>query len=91
MAFFVYILRSEKDGGLYLGHTRDLDRRLIQHNSPGRKTYTAKRGPWKLVHSEVHESRSEAMSRERFLKSHAGAHEKKCLAGKEEPGETSRG
>jgi putative endonuclease len=81
MEYFVYILRSTKDGSLYVGHTSNLDRRLCQHNNPDGKSYTAKRGPWVLVHSEQQVDRSSAMRRERFLKSHAGAHEKKCLSG----------
>ena len=33
MAYFVYVLRSEKDGRLYKGQTSDLDRRIKQHSS----------------------------------------------------------
>ena len=80
MGFVVYILRSKKDGSLYVGHTNDLARRLAEHNNPLGKSYTAKRGPWELVHSEDHPDRSTAMNREHYLKSHAGAHEKKQLA-----------
>ncbi len=87
MAFVVYIVRSEKDGSLYVGQTGNLGRRLQEHNSPNHKTYSAKRGPWVLVHSEEHPTRSACVGRERFLKSHAGAHEKKRLIGLfEEPG-----
>ena len=80
MGFVVYILRSNNDSSLYVGHTNDLGRRLVQHNDPLEKSYTAKRGPWELAHSEEHPDRSTAMNRERYLKSHAGAHEKKQLA-----------
>jgi hypothetical protein len=31
--FFMYILRSDKTGRLYTGHTSDLSRRLAEHNS----------------------------------------------------------
>jgi len=31
--FYVYILKSEKDGKLYIGYTNDLKRRLEEHNS----------------------------------------------------------
>ena len=81
MRFYVYILRSRKDGGLYIGHTNNLARRIWQHNSPWKKTYTSGRGPWDLVHFEVYSSRIQAVRRELFLKSHAGASEKKKLAG----------
>ena len=81
MAFYIYIIRSQKDNSLYVGHTNDLQRRLDQHNNPNGKSYTSRRGPWKLLHHEKFSTRSEAMNRERFLKSHAGSHEKKVLAG----------
>ena len=80
MRFYVYILRSRKDGSLYIGHTNNLARRILQHNSRGKKTYTSSRGPWDLVHFEVYSSRIQAVRRELFLKSHAGAFEKKKLA-----------
>ena len=72
MVFCVYILQSLKDGGLYIGHTQDLPRRLNEHNDQYKKTYTARRGPWRLLHCEEYRTRSEAVQRERFLKSHAG-------------------
>ncbi|MDD5327856.1 MAG: GIY-YIG nuclease family protein [Phycisphaerae bacterium] len=81
MQFYVYILRSCKGESLYIGHTNNLARRICQHNSPGKKTYTSARGPWDLVHFEVYSSRTQAVRRELFLKSHAGASEKKRLAG----------
>ena len=81
MTFVVYILRSDRDGGLYIGHTANLTRRLQQHTNPHAKSYSAKRGPWTLVHCEEHPDRGVAMKRERFLKSTAGAREKKRLAG----------
>ena len=71
MAFFVYIIENAA-GKLYIGHTDHLDRRLDQHNSPDGKThlgkYTHKHGPWKLVWSEPHPSRSSACQREKEIK-----------------------
>jgi len=78
---FVYILRSLRTGALYVGHTKDLQRRLMQHNNTGSKSYTAKRGTWELTHAEEHPDRRSAMARERQLKSCAGAPEKRALAG----------
>ncbi len=54
------------------GQTSDLDRRLREHNDPclGKSPYTRKqKGPWKLLYSEEHITRGEALKRERFLKS----------------------
>jgi putative endonuclease len=31
--YYVYILKSEKDGNLYIGKTNDVNRRLAEHNS----------------------------------------------------------
>ena len=80
MEYSVYILRSRKNGTLYVGHTNNLVRRILQHNAGCKKTYTAARGPWDVIYYEVYTTRSEAVRRELFLKSHAGAHEKKTLA-----------
>jgi predicted GIY-YIG superfamily endonuclease len=70
--FHVYVLENSK-GRLYIGHTEDLDRRLHQHNSPEGKEhlgkYTHRNGPWSLVGSESYATRSEAMLREKQLKS----------------------
>jgi predicted GIY-YIG superfamily endonuclease len=30
--FYVYVLKSDKDGSLYIGYTDDLKRRLVEHN-----------------------------------------------------------
>ncbi len=75
MAFYVYVLRSGSTGGKYVGHTSDLPRRIQEHNNPDHnpRKYTSRNpGPWVLIHSEVFESRAEAMRREKYLKSGAG-------------------
>ena len=46
--FYVYVLQSESDQGLYIGYSSDLRRRLREHQS-GQATATAHRGPWKLI------------------------------------------
>jgi len=71
MAYWVYILRSEKINRRYVGHTDDLDTRLARHNS-GLVFATAPYRPWRLMHTERFSTRSEAMARERFYKSGKG-------------------
>ena len=74
MAFFVYILQNSQ-AETYVGQTVDLQRRLAQHNDPDcRLTLHTKRhaGPWRLIHVEEFSSRSDAMRRERELKSGKG-------------------
>ena len=65
--WFVYILRCG-DGSLYTGITKDVRRRCQQHNDGTASRYTRSRRPTKLVHQEVHLSRSTALKREAAIK-----------------------
>lgn len=69
MEYFVYILQSEKNSSYYVGQTNDIASRLKKHNN-GEVRYTKPNRPWRLVHHEEFETRSEAISREREIKSH---------------------
>jgi len=77
--YYMYILRSLKDGELYVGSAADVHRRLWRHNA-GLVRSTRHRRPLALVYVEAHASRSEAMRRERHLKSLEGSTEKMRLA-----------
>ncbi len=68
--FWAYILENT-DGRFYVGHTDCLERRVEEHNDPtsAKSKYTIKNGPWKLRWSEPHGTRSEAMAREKQIKS----------------------
>jgi putative endonuclease len=68
MGFYVYILQSHIDNSLYIGHTGNIEERLLRHNQ-GRSKYTKSKRPWKVVHTERFESRSLATKRERNIKS----------------------
>ena len=72
--YCVYILENLA-GKFYIGQTDDLERRVSEHNDPSRSKskYTSKNGPWKLVCSEPFGTRSEAVKRERFMKSRKSA------------------
>jgi putative endonuclease len=67
MAYFVYIIQSERDGSYYVGYTADLGKRIGRHNQGGGR-YTKGKLPWKLIYHEVFDSRGEAMKREREIK-----------------------
>jgi len=69
--FFVYVLYSLKDHGLYIGFTTDLDRRMHEHQQ-GETASTAHRRPMKLVYYEAYCLQADAESREWFLKSGSG-------------------
>ena len=65
--YYTYILYSETTDKYYIGHTHDLELRLERHNDGGSRS--TKAGiPWKLIYFEKHESKSEAMKREYFIK-----------------------
>ena len=67
----VYVLRSLKDSNLYIGHTKDLDKRICEHNK-GKVRSTKSRRPFKLIYFENISTKSEAYQREMFLKSGQG-------------------
>lgn len=69
--FYVYILFSLKDNGLYIGFTTDLKNRLILH-AKGEVTATKFRTPLKLIHYEYFINLEDAKAREKFLKSGFG-------------------
>lgn len=69
--YYVYVLQSELDHGLYIGFSTDLRRRLRQHEG-GESQATAHRGPWQLIYYEAYRFRQDAEGREKFLKSGAG-------------------
>lgn len=65
--FFVYVLRSEKDKGFYIGFADDLKKRLKKH-SEGEVQSTKHRKPMELIYCEVYKSKKDALIRERRLK-----------------------
>jgi len=71
--YYVYVLKSLKDGKLYTGITNNLDRRLKEHNKGKPSTPSTKnRGPFILIYKESVKSRKEARRREKYLKSGIG-------------------
>lgn len=68
--YTVYVLRNEQDQ-LYKGITGDLEKRIVYHNA-GLNTWTRGKGPWVVVYTEEYCSKSEALAREKFLKSGKG-------------------
>lgn len=70
--YYVYLLKSEKDGTLYTGYTNDLKRRLVEHEK-GKNASTKHKAPFQLVYYEAYGSRADARHRENMLKRFAGA------------------
>lgn len=64
---YVYVLRSLKDGNLYVGATRDLRARVEQHEA-GTVQSTTNRRPLELVYYEACRSQADSFKREKYLK-----------------------
>ena len=67
--YYTYVLISRKNNDFYIGSTENLEERISSHNT-GKVRSTRPYRPWELLEYEVFDSRSEAVQRERFLKSH---------------------
>ena len=69
--WFTYALRSERDGGFYIGMASRLETRIQEHNA-GANRSTKSRVPFELVYMERFDSRGAAREREKYLKSGSG-------------------
>lgn len=69
MNYFVYILASHKNNKLftYVGYTNNLKKRLKLHNR-GKGAKSTRGKNWKIIYKEKFSSKSEAMSREYYIK-----------------------
>ena len=75
MKFFVYVLWNATHRKTYVGQTADLEKRIREHNDP--ESFSSKftkkfSGRWQLIHHEALDTRSQAMRRERELKTGKG-------------------
>lgn len=65
--FYVYVLKSGKDGNAYIGSTNDLQKRLSEHNG-AKVASTRSRVPFELVYYEAYKVERDARLRESRLK-----------------------
>ncbi len=65
--YSVYILRSLRNGDVYVGSCADVEKRFAQHNA-GRVRSTKGYRPWELIEVQWFETRGEAVKQELFLK-----------------------
>lgn len=68
---YVYVLKSESLGKMYVGHAEDLASRLSQHNS-GQSLATKLAKDWRVVYFEKFPNESLAIKRERYFKTGDG-------------------
>ena len=69
--FYTYVLRSRKDDKLYIGFTKDLKRRVEEHNQ-GLVSSTRNRRPLHLIYYEACLNETDAIKREKYFKSGFG-------------------
>mgnify|MGYP000091330024 CR=1 FL=1 len=69
--YYVYILQSMVDNNFYVGYTPNLKVRIEKHNN-GLVPATRKRKPLKLIYYEASLNKSDAVKREKYLKTSWG-------------------
>lgn len=69
--WYTYVLQSVRDKGFYVGFTRDLKLRFETH-SKGRVESTKERRPLRLIYYEACLDKSDAVKREKYLKTYHG-------------------
>jgi putative endonuclease len=69
MSYYVYIIGSKKKSKLttYVGYTNNLKKRLKLHNEGKGAKFTRGR-KWKILYSEIHLIKGEAIKREYYIK-----------------------
>jgi len=70
LTWYVYVLQN-KHKKWYIGSTRDLRKRILQHNS-GKNKSTKYGVPWKVIYCEISINQQDARAREKYLKSGMG-------------------
>ncbi len=69
--FYVYVLKSINYNKFYTGHAKDVNIRLLEHNS-GKTVYSKRYMPWEVLYTEEFKTEVEAIKREKYFKSAAG-------------------
>ncbi|OGK21286.1 endonuclease [Candidatus Roizmanbacteria bacterium RIFCSPHIGHO2_02_FULL_37_13b] len=69
--YWIYAIRSYKDGRIYVGLSANVDKRIKEHNS---KQVFSTKGycPWRLIFKEFVGDRKAARRREKYYKSGIG-------------------
>ncbi|ANQ63330.1 GIY-YIG nuclease family protein [Staphylococcus equorum] len=67
---YIYIVKC-KDGSLYTGYAKDIEKRIEKHNKGQGAKYTKIRRPVELVYQEMFDTKSEALKREYEIKTYS--------------------
>ena len=82
--WYLYILRC-RDNTLYTGITVDVEKRFAAHSAGRGAKYTRGRGPLELVYRERCGTHSDALKRERIVKSMRRSQKEKMIFDAENP------
>lgn len=82
--WYLYILRC-RDNTLYTGITVDVEKRFAAHSAGRGAKYTRGRGPLELVYRERCGTHSDALKRERIVKSMRRSQKEKMIFAAENP------
>lgn len=69
--YYVYAIKSDVDGRIYVGFSLHVENRLKQHNA-GKTTSTKGYRPWKLIYTEEVVGRIAVRAKEKYYKSGIG-------------------
>jgi len=70
--FYVYIIKSERNGKRYVGSTAKLPEERVKDHNSGTNKFTMHNRPWNLLTFETFLTKNETLKREKFLKSGQG-------------------
>jgi len=71
MTYTVYAIYSKSLDIIYVGQSNNIGKRLSDHKK-GNSKYTSRAIDWKLFYSEIKDTRSEVLKREKQLKTSRG-------------------
>ncbi|MBU0713469.1 GIY-YIG nuclease family protein [bacterium] len=63
----IYVLKNLTDNFHYIGHTKDIEKRLHEHNY-GKVRSTKAHIPFEVIYTEEFKTKSEAQQRKYYLK-----------------------
>lgn len=69
--YYVYILESKLDSSHYVGMTKNLKRRLQEHNS-GNSKYCSSKKPYEIIWYGAFRDKTKALDFEKYLKQGSG-------------------
>lgn len=70
--FYTYVLKSLKNGRMYIGSTDNLKRRFKEHNEGRGGKYTSDNRPFEIIYYEAYTSYDLAKQSEKFFKTGYG-------------------